>query len=354
MADTYKKINAHGHVLPYQQDIPSFMKNKEIFWLSEDNRFMCQKKWTRPVTHPSFFLNEKVEWMEKNSIDHEVIITLSQLYANGYNKKLSSDIIRFQNDFHQSVQERFPSKFTGGFVVQPAFTDEAIKEIERSVDDLGLKVLCLPTHFYDSDRKWKSIADEKTKPIFALANEMKLAIEIHPYDSEKMVALEDVYWRFHLIWMCAQTADAFHFYSNLNFSETYPDTRVCFAHGNQFGQMGYGRRVQAYIGRPDLFKVGKDPRENISCTNVYYDTLVHDVWSFELLVKRQGISQIVAGLDDPYPLGEMDGIPDSYPGKVLDDAVREKVITKEERKNIWNKNVTNWLGFEPGKNRTNK
>ncbi|MBK6363782.1 MAG: amidohydrolase family protein [Saprospiraceae bacterium] len=354
MADTYPKINAHGHVLPYQNEIPSFMKKKEIFWLTQDNKFMCQKNWKRPVTHPSFFLKEKVEWMEKNNIDHEVVITLSQLYANGYEKELACDIIRFQNDFQQSVQEKYPEKFTVGFVVQPAYTEDAIKEMERCVYQLGLKVLCLPTHFYDTDRSWKSIADEKTKPIFALANELKLAIEIHPYDSEKMVALEDVFWRFHLIWMCAQTADAFHLYSNLNFSQLYPETRVCFAHGNQFGQMGHGRRVQAYLGRPDLFENGKDPRENIRCSNVFFDTLVHDVWSFELLVKRQGTSQIVAGLDDPYPLGEMDGIPDSYPGKVLDDAVYEGVITKAEQKNIWNRNVINWLGFEPGLNNIRK
>jgi aminocarboxymuconate-semialdehyde decarboxylase len=342
-----KRINAHGHVLPYQKDIPSFMKEKEVFWISEDNAFMCQKNWSRPVTHPSFFVTEKLEWMEKNNIDHEVVITLSQLYGNGMDKDLCFDVIRFQNDFQHQIQDSFPSRFTCGFVVQPAYTDMALKEIERCVSVLGLKVLCLPTHFLDTDKKWKSIADEKTKPIFDLADTLSLAIEIHPYDSEKMISLEDKFWRFHLIWMCAQTADAFHLYSAYDFARLYPDTRVCFAHGNQFGQVGYGRRQQAYNGRPDLFTDSANPRDTICCDNVFFDTLVHDVYSFELLVKRQGVSRIVAGLDDPYPLGEMDEIESSYPGKVLDDAVQHQIISDRERQLIWHNNVIQWLGFVP-------
>ncbi len=44
------------------------------------------------------------------------------------------------------------------------------------------------------------------------------------------------------------------------------------------------------------------------------------------------VSQIVAGLDDPYPLGEMDGITDGYPGKVIDEVVESGVITASDRK----------------------
>ena len=48
------------------------MKEKEIFWLDTDRKFMRQKGWKRPITDPSFFLHEKLEWMDKNNIDHEV------------------------------------------------------------------------------------------------------------------------------------------------------------------------------------------------------------------------------------------------------------------------------------------
>ncbi|MDG1724796.1 MAG: amidohydrolase, partial [Bacteroidia bacterium] len=44
------KINGHSHLLPYPNQIPSFMKDKEIFWIDEDRAFMRQKNWQRPIT----------------------------------------------------------------------------------------------------------------------------------------------------------------------------------------------------------------------------------------------------------------------------------------------------------------
>jgi len=339
-----KKINAHGHLLPEPEDIPRFMKEKKLFWVDDDRKFMRQGTWKRPITDPSFFLEEKIAWMHKNEIDHEVLITLSQLYCNGLERDVAYDVIRFQNDFHAKVQCKNSKLFTCGFVIQPAFIDEALKEMERAVSKLNLKLLCLPTHFQNVNGEWISSADESTKPIFELANELKLAVEIHPYDAPKMINLKDQFWRFHLVWMCAQTADHYHMFTLLDFSNKYPDVRTCYAHGNQFGQVNIGRRMQGFNGRPDLFEGAKSPQESLGAKNVFFDTLVHDVDSLELLIKRQGVGQVVAGLDDPYPLGEMESVPNSYPGKVIDDAVKENVITDGERDMIWSSNVERWLG----------
>ncbi len=338
------KINGHGHLLPNPNQIPSFMKTKKLFWIDDNRKYMRQGNWKRPITDPSFFLNEKLEWMEKNDIDHEVILNLSQLYANGLNRELTKDTITFQNDFNAETQKNFANKFTCGFVVQPRFIDDALLEIERAVHNLDLKLLCLPTHFLDENGQWKSSAHEDTDPIWELANQYGLAVEIHPYDAPKMIQLEDQYWRFHLIWMCAQTADHYHIFSLRNLANRFPNIRTCFAHGNQFGQMGLGRRKQGFEGRPDLFENTSHPSNNIKMKNVFFDTLVHDVYSFRLLVDRQSTHQIIAGLDDPYPLGEMEGVGDCYPGKVIDEALDLGFISKDEKDKIWHQNVLNWLG----------
>ena len=73
------RINGHSHLLPYPEQIPSFMKDKEIFWIDDDRKFMLQKNWKRPVTDSSFFLDEKLEWMERNKIYHAVVLNLTQL-----------------------------------------------------------------------------------------------------------------------------------------------------------------------------------------------------------------------------------------------------------------------------------
>jgi len=42
MKSNIQRINAHGHLLPYPAEIPAFMKEKKIFWVTEDKSCMCQ------------------------------------------------------------------------------------------------------------------------------------------------------------------------------------------------------------------------------------------------------------------------------------------------------------------------
>ena len=338
------RINGHSHLLPYPEEIPDFMKEKEIFWVDKDRKFMLQKGWKRPVTDSSFFLDEKLEWMERNEIDHAVVLNLSQLYGNGLRVEEMKKALRFQNDYNAKVQHENPSKFTCGFVVHPGFVQGACWEIERCVQELGMNLLCLPTHYMDTIGSWRCIFDEENEPIFALADKFNLAVEVHPYYGEKFILLENTAWRFHLIWMLAQCADAYHFLTLNAYQEKFPNMRVCFAHGAQLAQINLGRRIQGFDGRPDLFEGKHHPRQAVRHENIFFDTLVHDTGSLKLLIENQGPAQVLIGLDDPYPLGEMESEPQSsYPGKILDLAMEREIINREQYDAMWCDNVIRWL-----------
>jgi len=338
------RINAHSHLLPYPEQIPQFMKEKEIFWVDDARKYMLKKGWNRPITDSSFFLLEKLQWMEKYDIDHAVVLNLSQLYGNGLRLEEMKQALRFQNDFNANVQREHPDKFTCGFVVHPSYIRGALWEIERCVEELGMRLLCLPTHFMDTIGSWRCIFDKENEPIFELASEYNLAVEIHPYDGEKFILLENTAWRFHLIWMLAQCADAYHFYTLNAYQEKFSGMRVCFAHGAQLAQINLGRRIQGFDGRPDLFEGMHHPRRAVGHPNIFFDTLVHDTGSLKLLIENQGPGQVILGLDDPYPLGEMESEPQSsYPGKILDLAIERDIINQEEYDAIWEDNVIQWL-----------
>ncbi len=338
------RINGHSHLLPYPEEIPQFMKDKGIFWVDKDRKFMLQKDWSRPVTDSSFFLNEKMAWMERYKIDHAVVLNLSQLYGNGLRLEEMKKALRFQNDFNARIQQDHPDKFTCGFVVHPGFVRGALWEIERCVEELGLRLLCLPTHYMDTIGTWRCIFDEETEPIFEMASKYNLAVEVHPYDGEKFIKLENTAWRFHLIWMLAQCADAYHFHTLNGYPDKFPNMRVCFAHGGQLAQINLGRRIQGFDGRPDLFEGKVHPRKSVAHKNIFFDTLVHDTGSLELLIRNQTSKQVLIGLDDPYPLGEMESIPQSsYPGKILDLARERGIVSQEECDAMWDDNVLQWL-----------
>ena len=338
------RINGHSHLLPYPEEIPAFMKDKGIFWVDKDRKFMLQKDWSRPVTDSSFFLDEKLQWMDRYKIDHAVVLNLSQLYGNGLRLEEMKQALRFQNDFNARIQHDHGSKFTCGFVVHPGFVRGAVCEIERCVEELGLRLLCLPTHYMDTIGTWRSIFDAENEPIFELASSYNLAVEIHPYDGEKFIKLQNTAWRFHLIWMLAQCADAYHFYTLNGYADKFPGMRTCFAHGGQLAQINLGRRIQGFDGRPDLFEGKVHPRKSVGHKNIFFDTLVHDTGSLELLIKNQGSKQVLMGLDDPYPLGEMESAAQSsYPGKILDLAQKQGLLNAQECDEIWEDNVLQWL-----------
>ena len=53
---------------------------------------------------------------------------------------------------------------------------------------------------------------------------------------------------------------------------------------------------------------------------------------------------MILGLDDPYPLGEMESEPQSsYPGKILDLAIERDIITQQDYDAIWCDNTVKWL-----------
>jgi len=109
-------------------------------------------------------------------------------------------------------------------------------------------------------------------------------------------------------------------------------------------QINLGRRIQGFDGRPDLFEEKSHPRKAVGHKNIFFDTLVHDTGSLELLIKNQTSKQVIMGLDDPYPLGEMESEKQSsYPGKILDLAIDRDIINETERDAIWEDNVLQWL-----------
>ena len=69
------RINGHGHILPEPSQIPKFLKDKKLFWIDDDKKFMRQGDWSRPISSENFFIDEnntlrtgRVLDFEKNQI----------------------------------------------------------------------------------------------------------------------------------------------------------------------------------------------------------------------------------------------------------------------------------------------
>ncbi len=245
------------------------------------------------------------------------------------------------------MNHAYPKELTCGFVVQPVLIDEALLEIEKRVKQ-GAPFLCLPTHYQTAEGKWTSCTDANCEQIFALANELGLPIQVHPYDYEKIIQLAEIddFWLGHIMFMASLTAAFYHMYVNKRMHEKYPNVRIYLSHGNALGMATVGRAVQGFQGRPDYYPPNsKSPGYALQAKNIFCDSITHDRDVLQLLKRKIGITQIIHGIDSPYPLG--DGVdyvnPKVYPGFTLDDAEGEGYITREEKRKIFCENVVTWL-----------
>lgn len=366
MKNNLPMVDAHGHILPSVDQIPESIKKAGYFNIigSAGHQSMYQKlpewdkAWTRPIPHESFFVEPRLEWMNRHNIVHTVMITLSQLYCNGIADNASAlDIMKFQNDFHLSLQEKHPLRFSCGFVGLPRLLDETLVEMRNRYRE-GLKFLCLPTHYKRADGRYISCTDENCQQIFAFANELSLPIQFHPYDYEEIFNLADIEtnWAGHKSPMPALTAHLFDRLITEGLHEKYPNIRFYFSHGNSVGLATIGRQQQAWLARPDLRKAGsKGPIEALSAKNIFVDSIFHDPDLVWFSIRKIGTSQIIHGVDSPYPLGDgIDYLNDgAYPGRILDIAEDMGYITAEEKLGMFQDNVFSWLygrGNARGKN----
>ena len=86
---------------------------------------------------------------------------------------------------------------------------------------------------------------------------------------------------FYLNTLC-KISDTLHLFTLRDLPNLYANLRTSFAHGGMLGIANYGRRIQGFDGRPDLFEKLQDPRKTLGHKNLYFDTLVHDTHTLEL------------------------------------------------------------------------
>ena len=83
------------------------------------------------------------------------------------------------NDAVAEIIKKYPNRFLGAAVLPTPYVDEAIKELERCVKELGFKYW--HTH---SNYKTEHLYEEKYLPLLAKAEELGCAFYVHPQASD--------------------------------------------------------------------------------------------------------------------------------------------------------------------------
>jgi len=220
-------------------------------------------------------------------------------------------ICRILNDDNAATAAKFPERFMALGALPMRFPDSAIKEMERLRKDLGICGVEINSNVDGMD-----IGHPFLYPIFEAANDLGMAIFVHPWGGFMKPEEKNLKnrmnpgrnWRPWLIGMGMETAIAFDSMRCSGVHERLPNLRVLYAHGGGTFTGLIGRLEHGAYCRPDLFanRSQLDPYSTVRQCAIYTDSLTHSPWGFETLVHTLGINRIAMGSDYPYPLGEVD------------------------------------------------
>lgn len=318
------KIDLHTHILPPPEVWPDLRERYGYGgWVRLEHykpccaRMMIDNHAFREIESNSWDPKRRLEECDQHRVHVQVLSTVPVMFSYWARPGDALDLSMFLNDHIAGVCHEFPHRFVGLGTIPMQLTRLAIQELERCVNDLGLRGVQIGTNV-----QGQNLDDPQFFPIFEAAADLGAAVFVHPWD---MLAQDRMtkYWLPWLVGMPAETALAICSVIFGGVLERLPKLRIGFAHGGGAFPFTVGRVEHGFVVRPDLCAAINDvnPREYLG--KFYVDSLVHDCDALRLLIKMMGAERVALGSDYPFPLGEQE------PGKMIEAMCDFPASTKQ-------------------------
>ncbi len=320
-------IDLHTHILPAEW--PNFSERfgygrNRFIWPEPGHddgqpcmRMMRGNNMFRRVWPNCYDPEVVIHECELNGVDVQVVCTVPVMFNYWTKPEHGAEISRFLNDHLAGVVAEHPKKFIALGTVPMQDTDLAIRELTRCKEELNFPGVQIGSHIEPNaftGRDYElNLSDAKLLPFFEAANELDMAILVHPWEMMGFDAMQK-YWLPWLVGMPAETSRAICSMIFGGIFEKYKQLNVCFAHGGGSFPFTIGRIEHGFNCRPDLVAVDNqvNPREYLKKSSeqparFWVDSIVHDPYSLRTLVGLFGSRRICMGSDYPFPLGEKPG-----------------------------------------------
>ncbi|WP_404451930.1 amidohydrolase [Virgibacillus necropolis] len=282
----------------------------------------------REITDQTWDPEVRIKDMDKEGIDIQVLSPIPVTFSYWSDPEQGLEMARSQNDFIASITKEHPKRFVGIGTVPLQDVDLAIKEMERAVNELGLKGIQI-----GSNINGKNLDDPALERFFQAANEQGVSLFVHPWETlgrERMLRHNFMY----MVGMPSETALAAGSIIMSGMLDRYSNLKICFAHGG--GSLPYllPRMDKGWNVWPQIRKTEKPPSHYAKL--LYYDSLVYDENNLQFMIDRFGVNQIIAGSDYPFLLREAPS------GKVVD---RLTTLSDKEKEKIHGLNALDFLNL---------
>lgn len=331
----FVKIDIHTHILP--KDIPSWKKSFGYggFITLDHHKHCCARMlkddgtFFREIEDNCWSAEKRIQECDQHGVHVQVLSTVPVMFS--YWAKAADGLIvsMYLNDQIAEIVHRYPKRFVGLGTLPLQDPQLAIQELERC-KQLGLLGIQIGSHI----NSWNLNAPELFL-VFESCQKLGMSVFVHPWDmmgQEKMQR----YWLPWLVGMPAETSLAICSMIFGGVFERLPGLQVAFAHGGGSFPATLGRIKHGFDCRPDLVAIDNAVSPEKYLGKFFIDSLVHDEYTLQYILKLFGSNRIALGSDYPFPLGE------NIPGNMIENMDLDSTT----KKNLLYASALEWLGID--------
>jgi len=317
-------IDIHNHIFlqdafstvpdRYSVDVPRLIENSHKTFIK------IGKNIYGPVSPPFYSIKDRLDKMKREGIDLQILSVYPNTFFYNLNIEEAKEFSKNQNNAIYEVVKQFPDHFRGLATVPLQDVQEAIKEMERAIEQLHMVGVEI-----GSNVNGKYLGDPAFKPFFKKAEELNAFILIHPTNSAVSERITSYYLPVLVGNPCETTLAITSMIFGGIFDE-FPKLKVCFAHGGGFFPYQIGRLDQGFLVRDEPKKNIKYP-PSFYIKKMFFDTVIYNVSALKFLISQVGSENVMLGTDFPMDMEDENiikkiidlGFPSSITKKILSE-----------------------------------
>jgi aminocarboxymuconate-semialdehyde decarboxylase len=293
------RIDVHAHMIPAK-----FVRGEEVHYPldgSGDTHVMPLRPQPNFADDTIYSVERRLRDMDAQGIDMHVI-SLQPMFTDGLPPGRAIAICRGINNAFAEVVAANPKRFAAIATLPMQAPEDAARELERAVRDLGLRGAEIRSQITG-----QNLDEPKFAPIWARAQELDVPIFIHPGG---VPGLETRLGKYYLTNLIGNPMDTTIAAASLIFGgvlRDFPRIKFYLAHGG--GACPYIRYRWDHgwkVRGEGKAVIDRAPSEYLS--QLYFDSLTHGGPALSFLASTVGPQRIMLGTDYPFDMGNYNSV----------------------------------------------
>lgn len=235
---------------------------------------------------------------EQQGIEFEAVMVVGFLWNYHLDAETGARYCREINTELAELERNAPGHYRGLAQLPLQDRDASLRELDHAVTELGLRHFAVTTAV-----NGRNLDDPQILPVLQAMAEADVTVSVHPAFFDKLGA-GDRLSRYYFMGSFAAPVEAsigLMSVIHCGLLDEYPQMRLWFTHGGGVAQHSIGRFAHRWRTiPPEQRTMARAPDEYLRGTNIYYDCIVHDELTLQMVLQRVGADQITIGTDYPF------------------------------------------------------